>query len=250
MGKVKRPHMVTKGYLAAWADERNVVEVFDIRSRDARLSSINDATVVGKVYEPAVLTRDLEADYARIEDAGVPALVKIRTGQTISREEQTAVIVFLDMHLHRGRYADRAGVRVPAVKVRLGGKVEDAELTLGDMLILTHQREETLRLDKLGLEDWPWGVTTYPEPCLITGDGAVLLWAPEGATVPVGIGFPLSPTQLLVIGEDLPDGVAATPLIESRCRRWIIAARGTFRLRERRYTRTPSPSPAETSTPS
>jgi hypothetical protein len=63
---------------------------------------------------------------------------------------------------------------------------------------------------------------------LATGDGAVLLWRPtDGAEIST-ISFPLSPTQLLVIGEDLPDDVPHNRLLAENSKRWIVGARGTL----------------------
>ncbi|UVJ39692.1 hypothetical protein [Arthrobacter sp. CJ23] len=41
-------------------------------------SSFENATVVGYGYDTEVLTQDLERDYWRIEDSGIPAIVKLR----------------------------------------------------------------------------------------------------------------------------------------------------------------------------
>lgn len=63
---------------------------------------------------------------------------------------------------------------------------------------------------------------------LATGDGAVLLWrTTEGAGV-FTISFPLSPTQLLVIGKDLPDDVPLNRLLAENSKRWIVGARGSL----------------------
>jgi hypothetical protein len=63
-----------------------------------------------------------------------------------------------------------------------------------------------------------------------TGDGAVLLWHPtEGAEI-CTVSFPLSPTQLLVIGRDLPDKICVNNRITDNCKRWIIGAPGTLNL--------------------
>lgn len=52
---VKRGHMVSKGYIEAWADSRNVVDVIDIQDRRGFPTSIHNATVVSYVYDPKVL---------------------------------------------------------------------------------------------------------------------------------------------------------------------------------------------------
>ena len=137
---VKRGQMVSEGYLKAWADERNLVDVIHIQHRRGFPSSIKNATVVSFVYDPNELTRDLEDDYSRIEGAGIPVIVKLREGaQSLTVEERSAMIAFLDMHLDRGRDADQTKLSVPAVLVETGGDFEDAELALADMLLLSRR---------------------------------------------------------------------------------------------------------------
>ena len=132
---VKRGHMVSEGYLKAWVDERNLVDVIDIQHRRGFPSSIKNATVVNYVYDPNVLTRDLEDDYSRIEDAGIPVIVKLREGaQSLTGQERGAMIAFLDTD----------------------GDLEAAELALGDMLLLSQALPEVLRPSALGLEQWEW----------------------------------------------------------------------------------------------
>ena len=54
------------------------------------------------------------------------------------------------------------------------------------------------------------------------GDRAVLRWrATDGADMS-RISFPLSPTQLLVSGEDLPDDVRLNTQLAMNSRRWIV----------------------------
>lgn len=230
---VKNAHMVSKGYIRAWADKRNVVDVIDLQDGRGYPSSYLSATVVSYGYEPEVLTRDLERDYGRIEDRGIPAIVKLRKGNTLTAVERSAVVAFLDMHLDRGRYADQAKVRVPAVVLKTGGRIEHAELSLGDRLLLSQSFEDVLRLTTLGLERWPWQVREAQG--LVTGDGAVLLWqATKGADI-CTVSFPLSPTQLLVIGNDFLDDVRFNPELNPRLaensRRWIVGARGTLNFK-------------------
>jgi hypothetical protein len=138
------------------------------------------------------------------------------------------------MHLDRGRYADQTKIRIPAVVLKTGGRIEHAELTLGDRLLLSQSFKDVLRLTALGLEQWPWQVRE--EKGLITGDGAVILWRPtEGADMST-VSFPLSPTQLLVIGHNLPDDVRFSPVLNPRLaensRRWIVGARGTLNFKQ------------------
>jgi hypothetical protein len=177
---VKNAHMVSKGYIRAWADKRNVVDVLDLQDGRGYPASYLSATVVSYAYDPNVLTHNLERYYSLIEDAGTPALVKMREGEPLTTAEARAVIAFLDMHLDRGRYADRTQVRAPAVVLRADGRIEQTELALGDALLLST------------------------------------------------ISFPLSPTQLLVIGEDLPDDGPHNRLLAENSKRWIVGARGSL----------------------
>ncbi|WP_457101436.1 DUF4238 domain-containing protein [Microbacterium sp. P5_E9] len=220
--------MVSEAYLRAWADARGTVDVLDIQHGRGFPSSIKNATVVSYVYDPAILTRDLERDYWRIEDRGIPVIVKLRNGEALDSHELSALVGFLDMHLARGRYADRAGVRVPAVLMKNDGSTEDAELNFGDMLLLSQYHPETLRLTTLGLEQWPWQIVEARG--LATGDGAVLLWRPHANAEISTVSFPLSPTQLLVIGVELPADLPLNTRLAMNCRRWIVGLRGTLNL--------------------
>jgi hypothetical protein len=98
---VKRGHMVSEGYIKAWADKRNVVDVIDVQDRRGFSTSVHNATVVSYVYDPNVLTRDLEKAYSKIEDFGTPVIVKLREGESLADEEFDAMITFLDMHLDK-----------------------------------------------------------------------------------------------------------------------------------------------------
>jgi hypothetical protein len=223
---VKNAHMVSKGYIRAWADKRNVVDVLDLQEGRGYPSSYLSATVVNYVYDPNFLTRNLEKEYSHIENAGTPALVKMRKGEPLTEAEARAVIAFLDMHLDRGRYADRTKVRAPAVALRTDGRIEHTELALGDALLLSQSFQDVLRLTTLGLEQWPWQVLEAKG--LATGDGAVLLWrATDGAEITT-VSFPLSPNQLLVIGEDLPDDVPLNQFLAKNSKRWIVGAKGSL----------------------
>lgn len=225
---VKNAHMVSKGYIRAWADKKNVVDVLDLQEGRGYRSSYLRATVVNYVYDPNFLTRNLEHDYSLIESAGTPALVKMRNGEPLTEAEAFAVIAFLDMHLDRGRYADRTKVRALAVALRRDGRIEHTELALGDALLLSQSFQDVLRLATLGLEHWPWQVLDASG--LATGDGAVLLWrAADGAKVTT-VSFPLSPTQLLVIGEDIPDDVPLNQLLAKNSKRWIVGEKGSLNL--------------------
>ncbi len=227
---VERAHMITEGYLKAWADDRNVIEVIDKTADRGYLSSIKNATIVSSVYDPAVIDRDLEGEFAKVENAGVRALDKLRGGDLeLDVRELNALIAFLDMYLHRGRYADRAGVRVPARLVRGDMSTDDAELALGDMLLLLAGTSDLVRVKDLGITEWPWHLVDQPSP-LATGDGAVLLWSASNGSPVTAITFPISPTQLLVIGEGLPDEIPVNSLLAKNSKRWLVGARGTLNL--------------------
>ncbi|WP_166805174.1 DUF4238 domain-containing protein [Cryobacterium sp. TMT2-4] len=227
---VKRGHMVSKGYIEAWAVSQNVVDVIDIQDRRGFPSSIRNATVVSYVYDPKVLALDLEKAYSKIEDVGTPVIVKLRKGgQSLTDEERDAMIAFLDMHLDRGRYADQTKLRAPALVLKTGGEIEEAELGLGDVLLLSQSLPEVLRLPTLGLDQWEWKV--WPVEGLVTGDGAVLLWGSSSKDAEIcTVTFPLSPTRLLVIGRDLPDGVPMNDRIASNSKRWIVGVHGSLKL--------------------
>lgn len=227
--RVKRGHMVSKGYIEAWADERNVVDVIDIQNRRGFQTSIHNATVVNYVYDPKVLTHDLEEAYSKIESAGTPVIVKLREGEpSLTDNERYAMIAFLDMHLDRGRYAHQTKLRAPAVVLKTGGEVEEAELRLGDVLLLSQSLPEVLRLKELGLDQWEWRV--WPVEGLATGDGAVLLWRSAEDSEICTVSFPLSPTRLLIIGQELPDGVPMNDRIASNSKRWIVGVCGSLKL--------------------
>lgn len=232
---VRRSHMVTRGYLSAWANEKNVIDVLDLQLGKGYPSSVENASVSSYVYDPEVLTHDLEGAYASIEGKGVSVLNKLRAADQpeLTLNEQGDLITFLDMHLDRGRYADRAGVRVPAVLVKTDGTANDTDLRLGDMLLLGQYVKDVLRLASLGLESWTWRVRAFEAGApLATGDGAVLLWRNKTETAPSTITFPISPRKLLVIGEELPRYEHLNLFIAQNCRRWMFGVRGTLNLAE------------------
>ncbi len=226
---VKRGHMVSKGYISAWADDRNRVEVIDVQHKRGFTTSYLNATVVSYVYDPKVLTHDLERAYWAIEDAGTPVIVKLRErARELSDADRSAMIAFLDMHLARGRYADQATLRVPAVLVMTDGTTQDTELALGDVLTLSQSRQDVFRLSSLPLGEWDWKVLDAVG--LATGDGAVLLWRPTKDGEVCTISFPLSPTKLLVIGNDLPDDIPLNARVAQNSRRWIVGAKSSLNL--------------------
>lgn len=221
--------MVSRGYLEGWADPRGRVDVIDIEHGRGFCTSIGNATVVSYAYDAEVLSNDLEERYASIENAGTPVIVKLRNGaDSLTAAEEAAMIDFLDMHLDRGRYADQTKVRAPAVLLKTGGVVEHAELTLGDRMILSQSLPEVLRLKTLGLEQWQWQVVE--EHGLVTGDGAVLLWAESKGAKLCTVTFPLSPSRLLVIGQKLPDSLNPNGRLTTKSKRWIVGAPGTLNL--------------------
>jgi hypothetical protein len=231
--QVKGAHMVSSGYISAWADNRNVIAVLDLEKGIGYHRSYKKATVVSYVYEPALLSYDLEGEYARIENAGIPVIHKMRQGLDLTVDERTRLIQFLEMHRYRGRYSDRAEVRVPAVAVMTDGSVKDVELRLGDMMLLTRNQKTGPRLTELGLDQLDW--TVWEVDHLPTGDGAVMLWGSNsdtGADNVSVVTFPLSPTQLLLIGDDLPKGVPFKTRLAMNCQRWIVGKTGSLNFEQ------------------
>lgn len=227
---VKNPHMVTKSYIRAWADAKNVLEVLDKQDGRGYRRSYLSATVVSYVYEPNVLTYDLEQAYADVEGDGMLAINKLCNDHSdLSEAERKAVVAFLDMHLDRGRYANQANILAPAIALKTDGEHENAGLNLGDLLLLSQYLPEVLRLSKLGIEEWPWEIWTTNG--LVTGDGAVLLWGEPGSKEVTTISFPLSPTKLLVIGKDLQDVKWHNVKVTENSKRWIIGELGTLNLK-------------------
>lgn len=227
--RVKRGHMVSKAYLSSWADVRNRVEVIDVQDERGFTTAVGNATVVSYVYDPNVLTHDLERAYSKIEDAGIPVIAKLRDGERgVSDIERAALIAFLDMYLERGRYANLAKLRVPAVLMMKDGTSEEAELALGDVMTLSQSHPDVFRLSSLPFDQWEWKVLGTVG--LVTGDGAVLLWRPTKDSEICSVSFPLSPTRLLVIGQDLPDGLPLNARVAQSSRRWIVGAEGSLDL--------------------
>lgn len=188
---------------------------------------MNNATVHSYAYEPNVLNRNLEKEYAQIESHGMQAIAKLR-GQDPELDAETlaAMTAFLDMYLDRGRYADQTDVRTPAVLVRTNGTNEDVEFNVADRLLLSQSMKDVVRLNALGLESWAWQVLPG---AFVTGDGAVLLFRETERSNICTVAFPLSPTQLLLIGKSFDRPVALNPLIASKSRRWLLGRPGTLR---------------------
>lgn len=210
--------MVTRGYLAEWANERGAIYVWDAESRVAGARSVRDATVVSYAYRTEHANLDLEAHYAAVEGNGIATFRTLTAGGTLSNAGQAAVIAFLDMHLERGRYADQASVRLP---IGTTGGFQMAEMGLGDRLVLSDSmNREVIRIANLGVESWIWRVATVNSG-LVTGDGAVLMWERTSGSGIETVTFPLSPTKLLLVGQPLPD-VPISNLIAGNCRRWLV----------------------------
>jgi hypothetical protein len=225
---VKRGHMVSKSYLLEWADSRNIVDVLDLEQGRGFATSFQNATVLSYVYEPEVLTHNLEGDYDRIENRGIPVIRHLRNGEQVTVEDKHRLVAFLDMHLDRGRYANQGDIRTPAVVLKTGGQVEKAELNLADRALLSQSLPDVTRLAALNLESWRWEVREATG--LATGDGAVILWQSAESEPLSSVTFPLSPTQLLVIGRDIPGQPQLNTHLAQNSRRWVIGERGSLDL--------------------
>lgn len=218
--------MVSKGYLRAWANSRDLLFVMDAEHETRGVRALSNATVVSHAYRTEHTTLDLEAEYARVESAALPAMRNLANGGTTTNEGEAAIVHFLDMHAERGRYADQAGVKFPIATANIySGQVKMAEMGLGDRLVLSRHKElspSVVRIQSLGVQKWRWRVVPVPSG-LITGDGAVLMWEKRAAAGVTSITFPLSPSRLLVLGQDL-DGlhIPLNELIAGRSRRWLV----------------------------
>lgn len=189
-------------------------------------TTIGNATVVNYAYATETLAHDLEEQFSRIEGRGIPTLLKLRYGHTLSRAEKAQAIAYLDMHLERGRHAHQTRFRAPALLIKTGGRSEEADLNFGDLMTLSQHTNNVVRLAPRGLEDWPWEVCDLAG--LATGDGGVLLWRDTAEVELSTVTFPLSPTQLLLIGTK-PRSLRSVGLntrLAQNCRRWIV---GTVR---------------------
>jgi hypothetical protein len=219
--------MVTKAYISAWADERKRVDVIGMSRNYGFPSSVNNATVRSFAYEPNVLTHDLEQEYSVIESNGMQAIARLRgTDPTLDDKTLAAMIAFLDMHLDRGRYADQMDIRTPAVLLKTDGTIEDVEFNVSDRLLLSQSMEEVIRLKALSLGSWEWQVISGD---FVTGDGAVLLFRETKGSDVCTVAYPLSPTQLLLIGRPFDGPVPLNPLIASTSRRWLVGRPGSLR---------------------
>ena len=78
----------------------------------------------------------------------------------------------------------------------------------------------------LGLGSWKWQVIPGE---FLTGDGAVLLFRePNGADV-CTVAYPLSPTQLLLIGRPFDGPMPLNPLIANKSRQWLVGRPGSLK---------------------
>ncbi len=221
---VKRAHMVSRGYLRAWANPRDLVHVWDSENRISRTQPVGNATVVNFAYRTEVANLDLEAEFGRIESNALPAIRSLADGGAPNRDGRAAIIDFLDMHLERGRFADQAKVRVPVIKGSFtGGEPEAIGMGLGDRITFSRDVDlDAIRLRKLNLERWRWRVYEMNNG-LVTGDGAVLMFNHRPAHEPDAVTFPLSPTRLLVLGDVFgPPSDNINLLVIEHSRRWIV----------------------------
>lgn len=229
--------MMTKSYIRAWADEKNRVEVIDLQKGVRQTTSIENASVVSYAYRTEVVNQDLEQVYSRIEGSGVDAINHLLEGGLRSEAEQDALLAFLDMFRIRGLNADRAEDRFSAVVFKDDLTSESVELRLGDMLHFANHYPDAYRPSQLALKNWPWHVVEVSGGSLSTGDAALNLWKSSSADRVGTITFPLAPTKLLVIGEELSDSVMSNfhmlnYRLEKESRRWLIGVIGSFKLED------------------
>lgn len=220
----KRAHMVSRGYLDEWADEKGVVDVADLTKGIALTTTIGNATVVSYAYRTEILHVDLEAQFGKVESAGISALRELRKSHKLTEDQLRDAIAFLDMYRERGLYADQAETRTPAVLLMQDGNLEQSELPLGDRMVLASYMHEVIQLNQLEIEKWPWTIWNIDNA--LTGDGALVLWREAGSAATTTITFPLSPTEILVIGRKLNCPVDINAVMAMKSRRWLIAQRG------------------------
>ncbi|MDQ1218115.1 hypothetical protein [Microbacterium arborescens] len=139
------------------------------------------------------------------------------------------MIAFLDMHLDRGRYADQSKILTAGIAVGKDLSLTPIQLNMADRIVLSQFMEGSERLSSHGMESWHWEVRKARD--LITGDGAVVLWQGEKDGALVGVGFPLAPDKLLVIGPNLPEQPNFNEMVRNRSRRWLVGQRGQFTRR-------------------
>ncbi|WP_162000767.1 DUF4238 domain-containing protein [Bifidobacterium tibiigranuli] len=218
--------MIPRSYLDGWADGKGMVDVADLAKGRSTTTAIINATVVSYAYRTEILSTDLEGQFAKVESAGISALRKLRRTDTLTQGEIRAAIAFLDMYRERGLYADQAKTQTPAVLLMQDRSLQEAELSLGDRMVLASYMNETVEFDQLGIETWPWSIWDCTNA--LTGDGALTLWREANSTAVTTITFPLSPTKILVIGRKLSRSVDINLVTVLKSRRWLIAQRGMF----------------------
>lgn len=221
--------MLTRSYLEAWATPRGQVHVWDLEAQLSLITGIGNATVVSRAYDTQVTSNDLEAEFAEIEGAGIQAIRTLAGGGAIRVGGQEAVIRFLEMHRERGLYADQVKTRVPVISGNfMTGAIEERELGLGDRLTLARSaNKEDARITDLRLDRRRWQVVEVSSG-LLTGDGAVLQWAPSAEATVSTVTFPISPKRLLIVGDDIDvPWRRLNYLAASRSRRWIVGQPGS-----------------------
>lgn len=97
---------------------------------------------------------------------------------------------------------------------------------IADRLLLSQPMEEVIRLKALSLGSWEWQVISGD---FVTGDGAVLLFRETMGADVCTVAYPLSPTQLLLIGRPFDGPVPLNPLIASKSRHWLVGRTGSLR---------------------
>ncbi|TDP94613.1 uncharacterized protein DUF4238 [Leucobacter luti] len=221
---VKNAHMIPACYLRAWEDEKSEVYVADLVAERPLILRTSKATVVNYAYKPAVLKHDREAHYAAIEDRGIVAIREAAKGSVLNSDARLAVIEFFDMFQERGIHADHASLSVPVVMGSQDSEeLKDLDMNLGDMITLHRDlNPDLLNLKDQHLEDRPWKVITQPAP-MMTGDAAVIPILGAEDDELIAVLFPLSPMELLVIG-DVPENLKLniTQYIAMKSRRWLV----------------------------
>jgi hypothetical protein len=216
--------MISRSYLQEWANKKGLVEVADLTKGIALTTAIGNATVVSYAYRTENLSTNLEAQFGKIEGAGIFALRQLRKTHKLTKYQLKNAIAFLDMYRERGLYADQAGIRTPATLLMQDGSLQQSDLSLGDRMVLASHVSNSIRIDQMGIEEWPWSIRKIDNA--LTGDGALALWRQPGSAGATTITFPLSPNEILVIGRDLDCAVDINAITAMKSRRWLIAQCG------------------------
>lgn len=155
-------------------------------------------------------------------------LAALRRGsRDVTLAARQSLVAFLEMHLDRGRYAGQDKRRLPVVALMKDGSILETGLDVADRVSLSRSRTDLVRLADLAIETWSWRVLEVPQP-LITGDGAVLLFARPGSEDIRMLTFPLSPAHLLVAGEGWEGVISPNTMIQNNTRRWIDGIPGSL----------------------